>query len=315
MTGFIGRSLAASLLKGGNEIIGTFLAEEESAFLSPELRDILLHRVDVRDREMVEATVKAVRPEVVYHLAGQAYVIPSFLDPVRTFETNVIGTIHLFEALMRHSPSAQVGIACSGAEYGWPRSLPIGEDHPLEPVSPYGASKAAQDILGVEYFKSRGLRTYRLRLFGTTGPGKVGDAPNDFASQIAHIEFDGGKGVLRVGNLAMARDISDVRDTVWAMQKVLERGDPGEAYNVGRGGAVPIREVLDLLLAETTAQIEVRPVRERMRPADEPTLYPDTSKLRSLGWEPKVPLTRTLRDLLEFWRTHPELIPKEAVVT
>ena len=313
MTGFIGRNLAASLLRDGHDIVGTGLTEGEKAFLPPELEGIPALRLDMRDRPLVEALIKVTRPEAVYHLAGQAYVIPSFRDPVGTFETNVLGTVYLFEALRKHSPDAPVAIACSGAEYGWPRSLPIKEDHPLEPVSPYGASKAAQDILAFEYFKGHGLRTYRPRLFGTTGPGKVGDAPNDFASQIVGIELNEGRGVLYTGDLSTARDISDVRDTVQAMRTIMECGQPGEAYNVGRGSPVPIREVLDRLLAETPARIEVRSVPERMRPADEPTLYPDTSKLRALGWEPVIPLEQTLRDLLEFWRSHAHLIPREVM--
>ncbi len=315
MTGFIGRNLATSLLKDGDDIVGTGFTEGEKAFLPPELDGVPVQRLDMRDQAAVESLIKVVQPGAVYHLAGQAYVIPSFRDPIGTFETNVLGTVYLFEALKRYSPTATVAIACSGAEYGWPRSLPIKEDHPLEPVSPYGASKAAQDILAFEYFKAHDLRTYRPRLFGTTGPGKVGDAPNDFATQIVRIELNGGRGVLHTGDLSTARDISDVRDTVQALRMIMERGQPGEAYNVGRGLPVPIREVLNVLLAATQARISIRPVPERMRPADEPTLYPDTSKARALGWEPKIPLDQTLHDLLGFWRSHPHLIPKEAVVT
>ena len=312
MTGFIGRHLATSLLTEGHEIVGTGLTESEGAFLPPSLRDIPVRRLDIRDREAVGALLKAVQPEMIYHLAGQAYVIPSFRDPAGTFETNVLGTIYLFEAMLRFSSQARVAVACSGAEYGWPKSLPVREEHPLEPVSPYGASKAAQDILAFQYFKSRNLRTLRLRLFGTTGPGKMGDAPNDFASQIARIEANGGQGIVHVGNLSTARDISDVRDTLGAMRAVVDRGQPGEAYNIGRGLPVSIRNVLNLLLAETRAEIEVKPDPERMRPADEPTLYADISKLRGLGWEPKVPLKQTMRELLDFWRNHPDLIPREA---
>lgn len=312
MTGFIGRYLATSLLADGFEIVGTGLRESEKAFLPSSLHDVPVQRLDMRDREAVEALLETVRPDLIYHLAGQAYVMPSFQDPAGTFETNVLGTIYLFEAVLRFNPAATVAVACSGAEYGWPRSLPLREDHPLEPVSPYGASKAAQDILAFEYFKGHGLRTHRLRLFGTTGPGKVGDAANDFAQQIARIEAEAGRGVLRVGNLSTARDICDVRDTVRAMRTIVDRGQPGEAYNIGRGSAVTIRDVLNLLLAASHARIEVKPVPELMRPADEPTLYPDTSKLRGLGWEPRIPLEKTVRDLLDFWRSHPELIPKEA---
>jgi GDP-4-dehydro-6-deoxy-D-mannose reductase len=312
MTGFIGRYLASSLLKDGAEIVGTGLSEDEKTFLPAALRDIPVKRLDVRDREAVEEIVRSTRPDVVYHLAGQAYVLPSFRDPAGTYETNVLGTIYLFEALLRHRPDARVGVACSGAEYGWPKSLPIPENHPLEPVSPYGASKAAQDILAFEYWKAQGLRTYRLRLFGTTGPGKLGDAANDFATQIALIEADGGRGVMHVGELSTARDLSDVRDTVRAVRTVVDRGTPGEAINVGRGSPVKIREVLETLLALSRSKIEVRTAKERLRPADEPTLYADVTRLRALDFTPTYSLKETLRDLLTFWRSHPELIPKEA---
>jgi GDP-4-dehydro-6-deoxy-D-mannose reductase len=183
--------------------------------------------------------------------------------------------------------------------------LPISEDHPLESVSPYGVSKAAQDLLAHQYYVSHALNTFRLRLFGTTGPGKVGDAPNDFASQIARAEANGGRGVIQTGDLSTARDISDVRDAVRAMELVVARGKPGEAYNLGHGAAVPIREILDQLLALSMAPLEVVSARDRMRPSDEPVMYPDTTKMQKLGWKPQISLKQTLTDILDFWRNHP----------
>lgn len=306
MTGFIGRYLAESLIRDGNEVAGTGYRESERRLLPTKLQKAPLQILDMRDRTMVEKTVESVQPDCIYHLAGQAYVIPSYRDPVTTFEVNVLGTIYLLEAVRRSCPRASVAVACSGAEYGIPRKLPILEDHPLEAVSPYGVSKVTQDLLAHQYHASHDLNTFRLRLFGTTGPGKVGDAPNDFASQIARAEANSGRGVVQTGDLSTARDISDVRDTVRAMERVVARGEPGEAYNLGHGAPVRIREVLDQLLALSTSRLEVVSAPERMRPTDEPVLYPDTTKVQKLGWEPQISLKQTLADILDFWRKHPD---------
>lgn len=308
MTGFIGRYLAESLLAEGHQVLGTGYPRGDRAFSASTPPAIATETLDIRDRAAVEKIVESTRPDCIYHLAGQAYVIPSYRDPVLTFEVNVLGTIYLLEAVFRFCPRASVAVACSGAEYGWPKMLPIHEDHPLEAVSPYGVSKAAQDLLAHQYHASHGLRTYRLRLFGTTGPGKVGDAPNDFASQIARAEANGGHGVIRVGDLSTFRDISDVRDVVPAMQIAVSRGTTGEAYNIGRGTPIRIQDVLDQLLKLSTAKVEVRSDAARMRPSDEPTLFPDVTKIRKLGWEPQLTLRQTLADLLDYWRQHPEQI-------
>jgi GDP-4-dehydro-6-deoxy-D-mannose reductase len=301
MTGFIGRYLAEALVKQGHEVVGTAFLPHERVLSSPVLKDVRVVLVDVRDQPMVEGLVASVRPDVVYHLAGQAYVIPSYRDTKLTFDVNVLGTVHLLEAIKLICPQASVGVACSGAEYGWPKSLPIREDHPLEPLSPYGVSKAAQDMVACQYHANYGLRTYRMRLFSTTGAGKVGDAPNDFASQIAQAESNG-HGFVKVGNIATSRDISNVRDTVRAMQTIVERGEPGEAYNIGRGAPVSIKGILDKLLALSTAAVEVVTEAERIRPSDEPTLYPDISRIQKLGWTPQISLDQTLAELLDFWR-------------
>ncbi len=307
MTGFIGRHLAEALIAQGHDVTGTAFPPAKTALLPPALRNVCTETIDVRDKPMVDGLVKSVCPDVVYHLAGQAYVMPSYQDTELTFDVNIMGTVHLLDAIRRHCPHASVGVACSGAEYGQPRSLPIREDHPLEPLSPYGVSKAAQDMVAFQYHANYGLRTYRMRLFGTTGPGKVGDAPNDFASQIALAERNG-RGFVYVGNLSTSRDISDVQDTVRAMQTVVELGEPGEVYNIGRGAPVGIRTILDKLLALSTAKIEVVAEKDRMRPSDEPTLFPDISKVQRLGWTPQIPLDQTLGKLLDYWRRDLEVV-------
>ncbi len=310
MTGFIGRHLAQSLLADGHNIFGTRLNKSEQALLPSFLREIPVETIDVCDREAVETLVKSTQPDCIYHLAGQAYVIPSYRDTELTFKVNVLGTIYILEAVRRVCPHASVAVACSGAEYGWPKSLPIREDHLLEPLSPYGVSKASQDLLAFQYHANHGMRTYRLRLFATTGPGKVGDAPNDFASQIAIAEANGGRGIVQVGDLSRSRDISDVRDVVRAMKMVVECGEAGEAYNIGSGRPVQIKEVLSQLLMLSKADVEIRVDPGRKRPSDEPTLFADVTKVRKLGWHPQFSLGQTLSELLNFWREHHELIPR-----
>ncbi len=307
MTGFIGRYLAESLVEQGHDVTGTMFPPIDNPLSSRVKRNIATKLIDIRDGPMVNGLVESTRPEIVYHLAGQAYVIPSYQNAELTFNVNVVGTIHVLEAIRRYSPDASVAVASSGAAYGLPKSLPIQEDHSLEPLSPYGVSKAAQDMLSFQYHANFGLKTYRLRLFATTGPGKLGDAPNDFASQIASAESNGPT-LVRVGNLSTSRDISDVRDVVQAMQTVVERGDPGEAYNVGRGVPIAIRDILDKLLALSTAKIEIENDMGRMRPSDEPTLYPDIAKIRKLGWTPRITIDQTLAELLEYWRSNPQPI-------
>ena len=303
MTGFIGRYLAEFLVAKGHNVTGTIFPEDNRHAMPPSLKDVATNLVDMRDRPMVEGLVESVQPDVVYHLAGQAYVIPSYRDAELTYKVNLLGTLYLLESGRRYCPEASVGVACSGAAYGMPRTLPVREDHPLQPVSPYAVSKAAQDMMCFQYHENFGLRTYRLRLFETTGPGKIGDAPNDFASQLANAESNH-EAFVKVGNLSTSRDISDVRDVIRAMQTVVERGEPGEAYNIGSGSPMSIKEVLNSLLALSTAKVTIVNDKDRMRPSDEPVLYADVSKIRKLGWNPQISIDKTLGDVMDYWRNN-----------
>ncbi len=312
MTGFIGRYLAEILVEEGHDVVGTtFLPNGE-----PPLRigDTIVETkpMDIRDRPMVEGVVASVDPDVVYHLAGQAYVKPSYKEPKVTYDTNVLGTINLLDAIRRFCPDSAVAMACSGAEYGTPKILPIPEEHALLPLTPYGVSKAAQDMVSFQYHENFGLKTYRLRLFGTTGPGKIGDVANDFASQVALAEVSGHPR-MKVGNLSSSRDISDVRDVVKGMQIAVDRGEPGEAYNIGRGSAIGVKILLEKLLSLSIAKIEVVVDKNLIRPSDEPLTYADISKMQKLGWAPKISVEKTLSDLLDFWRTNSQPINSMAV--
>ncbi len=264
-----------------------------------------LQSMDVRDRAQVDRIIEGFGPEVIYHFAGQAFVIPSWADPQGTMTTNLYGTLNLLEALRYHSPRTRFAFAGSGTEYGDPEIIPTPESAPLKPTSPYATSKAAADLLCYQYFRSFDIPVFRCRIFGTTGPGKRGDSVNDFASQIVGLEREGRAGTLHVGNLEKSRDVTDVRDAIRAMTCVVERGEPGGAYNIGSGVPRQVKETLTQLisLARVAVTPEIDPA--RIRKVDEPVHLADVERLRKLGWAPQIPFHRTLEETLEYWRAQP----------
>jgi GDP-4-dehydro-6-deoxy-D-mannose reductase len=301
-TGFLGSYMAAHLAGEGVEVTATYLPRATPK--EPPAVEGVRHRpLDVTDPRQVERLVEETRPDVVYHYAGQAFVIPSWEDPAGTFATNLQGTLHLLEVLRRRFPKTRFAFAGSGTEYGDPPTIPTPEDSPLRPTSPYASSKAGADLLCYQYFRSFGLPVYRYRIFGTTGPGKRGDSTNDFASQIASLERGPAPRVLRVGNLDKRRDIQDVRDAIRAMVTVVERGEPGEAYNIASGVPRLVQENLNTLLSFAKAPISVETAPEKIRLVDEPVHLADISRLKKLGWSPAIPFERTLREILDSWRT------------
>jgi GDP-4-dehydro-6-deoxy-D-mannose reductase len=300
-TGFLGTYMAKYLASQGVEVTATHLPR-----LAPgpgtAPKGVRILGLDVTDRAHVARLIQETRPEVVYHFAGQAFVIPSWEDPIGTFATNLTGTLHLLEELRHHFPQTRFAFAGSGTEYGDPPRIPTPEESPLRPTSPYASSKAAADLLCYQYFRSFELPVFRYRIFGTTGPGKRGDSTNDFASQIAQLERGPEPRILRVGNLDKQRDIQDVRDAVRAMVTVVEKGEPGEAYNIASGVPRNVRQNLDTLLSFAKASIRTETAPERMRRVDEPIHLADISKLRGLGWSPVIPFEQTLEDILNSWR-------------
>lgn len=304
-SGFIGRNLCTFLTGEGHEVTSTYLASEELS--SPQLprQNVVWKRLDMQDADAVRRTVEEIRPDGVFHLAAQAYAQRAWKDPVDTFRTNVLGTISLYEALRQHPPREGILLTASGSAYGVPQSLPIREDFPLNPTNPYGVSKACQDMLSLQYSLNFQLRILRARLFGTTGPGKTGDAMNDFARQIQAIEATGKPGAIRVGNLDTRRDVSDIRDVIRAIWRVFEAGSPTEAVNVGAGESYSIRDIAEALVRLAKVPIRLEPDPTLMRPTDEPDNRADISRLKALGYVRKWTLQQTIVDALEFWRRNP----------
>ena len=296
--------MATQLREAGAEVTVTGLPRQGGARVQVPA-GIRFAPLDVRDREAVSRAVEEIRPETVYHFAGLSRVSQSWEDPVGTFHTNLTGTLHVLEAMRRYQPRARFAFAGSGTEYGEPAVVPTPEESALRPSSPYASSKAAADLLCYQYFASFRMPIVRFRIFGTTGPGKRGDAVNDFASQIAALDRKGVPGTIRVGNLDKARDVLDVRDAVRAMVTVMDRGDPGGAYNIGSGVPRTVRSTLETLLSLARVPIEIESDPSRARLVDEPVRVADISRLRRLGWAPQVAVEQTLRDSLEFWRNRP----------
>jgi GDP-4-dehydro-6-deoxy-D-mannose reductase len=303
-TGFLGSYMARHLQERGDEVVGTRY-EDGRPHALPLAPGVTYETLDVRDPKAVASLIHRVAPEEIYHYAGQAFVMKSWEDPALTYETNLTGTLNVLEAVRGAGGSPAIGFAGSGTEYGAPEQVPTPETAAYAPQSPYAASKVAADLLCRLYFERYGIRVLRYRIFGTTGPGKLGDSSNDFASQVAVIERTGKPGVLRVGNIDTKRDISDVRDAVRAMSLVVGKGKSGEAYNIARGEARSIRENIDRLVTLATVPIRIEIVEERRRPLDEPVHWADVSRIRELGWTAHYSFTDTLKDILDHWRRKP----------
>ena len=282
--GFVGRWLLAHLEEEGDEVVAP-----RSGF-------------DVTDPGSVRRAMGAAGSDVVYHLAALAHVGRSWEEPGEFLRVNAGGTLQVLEAAWRCRPVPRVVVVGSAEVYGavGPGDLPIAEPTPLRPMTPYAASKAAAELLGVQAHLGRGLPVILARPFNHAGPGQ---SPSFVLPGLARrilAALRTGDGVLPVGNLSPRRDITDVRDVVRAYRLLAERGAPGEAYNVCSGRSVAIEELVRCLLERAGADLELRPDPELTRPVDVPVLVGDASRLRAVtGWQPRIPLTDTIADVLD----------------
>jgi len=251
---------------------------------------ISLYECDLKDTSSTTGVIKKAKPDMIFHLAAQSYVPMSWTAPAETLSTNILCELNVFEAVRGLGlTDCLIHIAGSSEEYGlvFPNEIPIKETNTLRPLSPYGVSKVTQDLLGYQYFKSYGLKIVRTRAFNHTGPRR-GDVfvTSNFSKQIVEIEKGKRKPVISVGNLDAVRDFADVRDVVRAYYLVLEKGKPGEVYNVCKGKGYKIKEVLDILVSLSDDKIETKTDVHRLRPSDVELLIGDPSKIRkAVGWK------------------------------
>ena len=283
------------LVTGASGFVGTHLLE----LLGDEAVPL---EADVTDPGALADAIRQVRPHALVHLAALSWVAESWREPARVWEVNVVGTVHVLEAVRRERPEARVLVVSTGEVYGRAERIPTPEDAPLAPVSPYAASKAAAEIACRQAHEA-GSDVVVARAFGHEGPGRDERfAVGSWTRQLAELELAGG-GTLRVGNLEVQRDITDVRDVCRAYRLLIEPSVPAEVYNVATGKPVPMSRVVELLVGMVDCPVAVEPDPERLRPADIPVVSGDASRLeRATGWRPEIPLERTLADTLEAAR-------------
>jgi GDP-4-dehydro-6-deoxy-D-mannose reductase len=305
-TGFIGAHLVEHLetSRPRAQVVGTSRSADPAHNRRAAGAKARLVPLDMRRRAAVERIVHNVRPDYVFHLAAQSLPTVSWDDPWYTLDTNVLGTTSLFEALRKEKLDARVFVACSSAEYGLvpAKEVPVKEDRELKPLHPYGVSKVGQDLLAYQYFANYGTKAIRGRIFNTTGPRKTGDVLSDWTQRTVALERAGG-GRLRVGNLAVKRDIADVRDQVRAFDLSLDHLRFGEAYNFARSSPYRVKDLLDMLIER--ARVKVVPTLDKslLRPTDEPVIWGDNTRMRkALGFTYNVPIDQTIEDMLAFWR-------------
>ena len=257
--------------------------------------------VDLLDRAGIAKALSEAPPDLVYHVAGAPHVGTSFDNPALPLSINALGTHYLLEALRHAAPRARVLVVTSAMIYG-PSIDPHTEDSPMVPGSPYGLSKLAQDRLAA-HGAADGMNAVIARPFNHTGARQDPSfSMPGFAQQIARIEAGRAEPVIRVGNLDARRDISDVRDVVDAYAVIAERGTAGTAYNVCSGVAWRIGDLLEQMVRTSTVALRLEEDESRLRPIELPFLVGDNSRLRALGWAPRVPIETMLEDVLDYWR-------------
>ncbi len=307
ITGFAGSHLAELLLQKKNvKVYGTTRWRSKLDNIQHILNKINLRECDIRDATSVNSIVKQIKPDYIFHLAAQSFVPTSWHAPQETLTTNIVGNLNVLEAVRHAKLKTRIQIACSSEEYGRveKNELPIREENPLRPLSPYAVSKVAQDLLSYQYAQSYDVDVVRTRAFNHSGPRR-GDVfvDSNFALQIARIEKGKHEPVIHVGNLEAKRDFTDVRDIVKAYWLSLEKGKKGEVYNICSGKSYTIKKVLDILLSYTKAKISVKVDPLRLRPSDVPVLQGNCDKFKKqTGWKTTISYEQTLKDMLNYWR-------------
>jgi len=315
--GFIGSHLAKHMAEKGYEVYGSYFrpTSDIDTVFSVAAK---VYNVDVRYKPHLREALAEVKPDVVYHLAAQSYPMVSFKEPVYTMETNVLGTVNLFESIMELGlKSSRIMLASSTAAYGFidPSETPVSENQPFRPAHLYGVSKATQDLLGFTYFNAYGLDIIRLRIGNCVGPGRRGEVVSDFTYRRAQIELGITEPVFRVGNLHTKRAFLDVRDAVKGFLLLQEKGRSGEAYNIS--GEVPcsIGELLDIVLKTCPVKVNVVVDPNLVRKKDEPIYWNDLSKIkRETGFAQEIPLEQTVKDMVKWWLDNLQKMEGDGIV-
>jgi GDP-mannose 4,6-dehydratase len=310
ITGFVGSHLVDYILANHPEVIIYGLVRWRSPM--DNLKHVPANKLnfcygDLVDLSSLIRILRETTPDVIFHLAAQSYVPTSFNAPIDTLQTNTIGTASLLEAVRISQIDPIIHVCSSSEVYGQVREdeVPIKEDCPLRPASPYAVGKVGEDMIAFQYWLSYGIKTIRTRMFTHTGPrrGEVFVVSN-FAKQIAAIEAGLAPPVVKVGNLESVRTFLDVRDAVKAYWLLVDKCPPGEVYNIGGVETMTVGEMLNRLLKLSKVKdIGVELDRKRLRPSDVTLQIPCIDKfVKATGWKPEIKFQKTLQDTLDYWR-------------
>lgn len=308
ITGFAGSYLAEYLIsKKKYSVAGTYLFDDSLINVNKIKDKIDLLKIELSRKENVFKLVKDEAPSLIFHLAALTSPFDSFKNPAETLMNNISLQINLLEAVREFNLfKTRILIVSSADIYGLVKkeNLPINEQTPLTPTSPYSVSKIAQDFLGLTYFLSYNLKIIRVRPFNHIGPRQSPQfVVSSFAKQIAEIEKGKRKPILRVGNLEAKRDFTNVKDMVRAYKAIMEKGKFGDVYNIGSGTSYKISDILDKLVSMSSSKIKIEKEEGLLRPSDNPELVCDATKFVKLtGWKPEISIEETLKDTLDYWR-------------
>lgn len=306
ISGFVGSYLSEYLLSLGHEIIGIYQNEENLNNLNKEIKEAArLIKGDILDEKFLTECLSEIKPDWIFHLAAVSNVYHSWKEKKATYEINIIGSFNLLEACSKLKIKPKILLIGSSEEYGKVETNePIKENFPLRGFTPYAISKITQEYLGMQYYYTEQLPILRTRSFNHTGPRqKPTFVCSSFCYQIADIEINDKKPILKVGNLASYRDFTDVRDVVRAYVIIMEKGTIGDVYNVCSMNSYSIKEILDKIIKYSNKEISIEIDKEKYRPIEIPFLLGDNTKLKKLGWEPSYRIEQTLLDTLNYWRS------------
>ena len=306
ITGMVGTHFREILKGDGHEVWG--VARNSASSRLQAIEDERILRCDILERDALERIFYKVQPQLVVHMAAQAFNGASWEMEYTTHQANYTGTLNVLfcEKKWREESGIDVKVllACSSAEYGniMPKDCPLMENRRLTPHTPYGVSKAGTEMLGYQYFLNYGLKVFLPKMFIHVGTGHPpATAIQNFARQLALIKKGKISPEIHVGNLESARDFIDVRDGVTAMKILIEKGNPGEPVNICTGKAYKIQEILDLLVKISGTEVKIVSDPALMRVADEPLLLGDARKIKGLGFSPKYTIEQTLTEVFCDW--------------
>jgi GDP-4-dehydro-6-deoxy-D-mannose reductase len=314
--GFAGSHLAEYLLEQGHEVVALVRPDSKPRNLQHLLSKIRVVSGDILDLARLTALIKETHPQRIYHLAALSSAVNSFQIPGLAYDVNFTGTFNLLWAWRQTQRDGRFLSVSSSQVYGSvsERELPLREDAALRFANPYAASKAAAELLALDFFRSYGLPIVRVRPFNHTGPRQDSSfVCSSLARQLVEIELGMRDPAVKAGNLKVTRDFSDVRDIVRGYHLALEKGQPGEVYQLCSGHPVSLESILASLTASASKRVPILVDESRLRPKDAPTMWGDPSKAeRVLGWKPQHNLQSTLLDLKQYWE---DFIRRQAEVS